>query len=163
MKLKSDVVSDTEKVGEVLGKLLGIDDVVCLIGGLGAGKTAFTRGLSRGWGSGSRVTSPTFTLINEYTRSTDDQIMHHLDCYRLSSNDDVETIGLDDILNTDGPTIIEWPEVVVGWLPADYIAILIEPVTTAAENGRWVSFQSTGPHSSKLVEELADRLMEEEK
>ncbi|MEM7347275.1 MAG: tRNA (adenosine(37)-N6)-threonylcarbamoyltransferase complex ATPase subunit type 1 TsaE, partial [Chloroflexota bacterium] len=108
LKLTSDEVETTELVGEMLGKQLQTADVICLIGELGAGKTALTRGIGRGWGTTQRVTSPTFTLINEYARPTDQSILYHLDCYRLVSEDDVETIGLEDILAADGAVIIEW-------------------------------------------------------
>lgn len=155
MKVKSESVADTEKLGSFLGKVLGADDVVCLIGGLGAGKTAFTRGLGYGWGSDSRITSPTFTLVNEYYRSTDGQIMFHLDCYRLGNDEDVETIGLEDILNIAGPTIIEWPDIANDWLPPDCVRVNIEPVTTTAEAGRWFVFSASGAHSAKLIENFS--------
>ena len=158
MKIKSESVTDTEKLGHLLGKLLGPDDVICLIGGLGAGKTAFTRGLSKGWGSHSRVTSPTFTLINEYTRTLDTHIMYHLDCYRLGSEDDVETIGLEDILNTQGPTVIEWPDIASDWIPDDHIQVNIEPFTTTADVGRWFTFSASGPSSKLLIKSLGDTL-----
>ena len=87
LNFNSGSPKETEEIGLQLGKLLQPFDVICLIGGLGAGKTALTRGLGQGWGTELRVTSPTFTLINEYARPSDGRIMYHLDCYRLMSDE----------------------------------------------------------------------------
>lgn len=143
----------TEELGEKLGKMLEPADVVCLIGELGAGKTAFTRGLGRGWGTTARVTSPTFTLINEYARPSDGRILYHLDCYRLTNDDDVETIGLEDILAADGAVVIEWPQVASSWLPDDRLSIEIEHVD---EDGRAFNFSGSGERSKWLVKQVSD-------
>ena len=79
----SSSVEQTTRLGVRLGELLQIHDLVCLSGDLGAGKTALARGIGRGWGSGLRVTSPTFTLVNEYPRLADGRVLYHIDCYRL--------------------------------------------------------------------------------
>lgn len=151
--LNTDSPKQTEELGEKLGKLLEPADVVCLIGELGAGKTAFTRGLGRGWGTTARVTSPTFTLMKEYARPSDGRILFHLDCYRLTNDDDVETIGLEDIFAADGAVVIEWPQVASGWLPDDRLSIEIEHVD---ETQRSFKISGSGERSDWLVKQVSD-------
>lgn len=151
--INTDSPKQTEELGQKLGKLLEPADVVCLIGELGAGKTAFTRGLGQGWGTTARVTSPTFTLINEYARPNDGRILFHLDCYRLTNDDDVETIGLEDILVADGAVVIEWPQVASGWLPDDRLSIEIEHVD---EETRAFKFSGSGERSKWLVNQVSE-------
>ncbi len=151
--INTDSPKQTEELGQKLGKLLEPADVVCLIGELGAGKTAFTRGLGQGWGTTARVTSPTFTLINEYARPNDGRILFHLDCYRLTNDDDVETIGLEDILAADGAVVIEWPQVASGWLPDDRLSIEIEHVD---EETRAFKFSGSGERSKWLVNQVSE-------
>lgn len=151
--INTDSPKQTEELGQKLGKLLEPADVVCLIGELGAGKTAFTRGLGQGWGTTARVTSPTFTLINEYARPNDGRILYHLDCYRLTNDDDVETIGLEDILAADGAVVIEWPQVASGWLPDDRLSIEIEHVD---EETRAFKFSGSGERSKWLVNQVSE-------
>jgi len=152
LKLSSAGVMVTELLGKLLGRQLKPADVICLSGGLGAGKTALTRGIGRGWGTPQRVTSPTFTLVNEYSRPQDDSILYHLDCYRLMSADDVETIGLDDILAADGSVIIEWPQVAAEWIPADHLSIEIQ---TVDENKRVFLLTAHGIRSKAIIDRLS--------
>lgn len=155
LKLTTDGVNATEQLGESLGAELIVGDVICLIGRLGAGKTALTRGIGLGWGTLQRVTSPTFTLVNEYSRESDGAILYHLDCYRLMSADDVETIALDDILAANGALVIEWPQVAEEWLPADYLSI---EITTDPNDDNCRQFQltATGPRSAKILKNLSN-------
>lgn len=150
-KITTDRVESSEALGEKIGRLLQNQDVISLNGPLGAGKTALTRGIARGWGTLDRVTSPTYTLVNEYRRAADAQTLFHLDCYRLSSADDAETIGLDDILAAEGAVIIEWAERIAAWLPLDHVEIRIEQ---PAEEAREFSFIGHGLRSRQLIEQL---------
>ncbi|MEM8861339.1 MAG: tRNA (adenosine(37)-N6)-threonylcarbamoyltransferase complex ATPase subunit type 1 TsaE, partial [Chloroflexota bacterium] len=158
IKINSDTVKKTEKIGALLGALLKEDSVICLLGGLGAGKTTLTRGIGLGWRAQDRITSPTFTLVNEYSRHEDDQKMYHLDCYRLQGSDDVETIGLEDLLDFPGPIVIEWPMVAMDWLPSDLLKIHITPFSTAADEGRSLDFVSSGPFSNELLKKFAKQI-----
>lgn len=99
-------------------------EVVAFTGGMGAGKTAFTRGLAIGLGAGDVASSPTFALVNEYTgRLT----VEHFDMYRVDSWDDLYSTGFFDYLGTDCVLVIEWSENVAGALPEDVIAVDIRP------------------------------------
>ncbi|MEM7335986.1 MAG: tRNA (adenosine(37)-N6)-threonylcarbamoyltransferase complex ATPase subunit type 1 TsaE [Chloroflexota bacterium] len=144
----SHSVEQTERFGVRLGGLLQMGDVVCLSGELGAGKTALARGVALGWGSLYRVTSPTFTLINEYPREKDGRILYHMDSYRLESEDDVMTTGVEDIL-LDGETVmIEWPEQLKTFLPADRLWITFDPFE---ETKRRIRFEAHGKRPFSLM------------
>ena len=147
----SSSAEQTVRLGVRLGELMGLNDVLCLSGELGAGKTALARGIGRGWGTIARVTSPTFTLIHEYARSKDGRILYHLDCYRLQNEADVETIGLEDVLDGYGPLMIEWPERVVTWLPADHLWITL---TYISQTRRSLRLEAHGPRSAELLQEF---------
>ncbi len=112
----------TVRFGARLGELLRPGDVITLSGELGAGKTTFIGGLSRGWGSSDQVTSPTFVLVNEYRRP-DGLRLWHLDCYRLTSGAEALALGLDDLLAGDGLVVVEWPEHIAGVLPAERLKL----------------------------------------
>ena len=113
---------ETESIGEELGRRLSAGSVIAYRGGLGVGKTAFTRGLARGLGCRSRVTSPTFTIVNEYRGDTP---LFHFDMYRLESEDALFDIGWDDFLLRGGVCAVEWSENVVDALPEDTVFVTI--------------------------------------
>ena len=98
----------TEKVGAALGKLLKPGAVIAYQGDLGAGKTAFTRGVACGLGAKESVTSPTYTIVNEYLSGK--YPLFHFDMYRLASADDLFDIGWEDYLDRGGVCAVEWSE-----------------------------------------------------
>ena len=99
---------ETEKVGEALGQVLRAGSVIAYEGDLGAGKTAFTRGLARGLGATEQVTSPTYTIVNEYLSGR--LPLFHFDMYRLASAEDLWDIGWEDYLDRGGVCAVEWSE-----------------------------------------------------
>ena len=99
---------ETERMGEELARVLAPGTVIAFTGDLGAGKTAFTRGLARGLGIDQRVTSPTFTIVNEYTGGR--MPLFHFDMYRLESSDELFDIGWEDYLRRGGVCAVEWSE-----------------------------------------------------
>ena len=107
MEYISHSEAETEALGEQLAAALSPGSVVAYRGGLGMGKTAFTRGLARGLGCRSRVTSPTFTIVNEYEGPTP---LFHFDMYRLASSEDLFDIGWEDYLARGGVCAVEWSE-----------------------------------------------------
>lgn len=114
---------DTQAAGERLAHTLASGDVIALTGELGAGKTCFVQGLARGLGATTWATSPTFVLINEYRARL---AIHHVDAYRVSGPAEMIDIGLLDLIDADGVTVIEWPERVRPLLPARTIEVTIE-------------------------------------
>ena len=98
----------TEEVGAALSKVLSPGTVIAYRGDLGAGKTAFTRGLARGLGYTDMVTSPTYTIVNEYLGGR--MPLFHFDMYRLHSSDDLWDIGWEDYLDRNGICAVEWSE-----------------------------------------------------
>ena len=100
--------AETEAVGEALGKAVRPGTVIAYQGDLGAGKTAFTRGLARGLGAKESVTSPTYTIVNEYL--TGRLPLFHFDMYRLASSEDLFDIGWEDYLDRGGVCAVEWSE-----------------------------------------------------
>ena len=99
---------ETEALGQALAELLVAGDIIAYRGDLGAGKTAFTRGLARGLGCREQVTSPTYTIVNEYLSGR--LPLFHFDMYRLSSSEDLWGIGWEDYLDRGGVCAVEWSE-----------------------------------------------------
>ena len=108
MEYMTNAPEETEALGEKLGKLLRPGTVLAYLGDLGAGKTAFTRGLARGLGCRETVTSPTYTIVNEYLGGR--LPLFHFDMYRLGSADDLWDIGWEDYLDRGGVCAVEWSE-----------------------------------------------------
>ena len=108
MEFLTNSPEETEAVGAALGKILMPGTVIAYRGDLGAGKTAFTRGLARGLGYAEPVTSPTYTIVNEYLGGR--LPLFHFDMYRLASSDDLWDIGWDDYLDRSGVCAVEWSE-----------------------------------------------------
>ena len=100
--------AETEFVGAALGKILKPGAILAYRGDLGAGKTAFTRGLAKGLGCTDMVTSPTYTIVNEYLSGR--LPLFHFDMYRLGSSDDLWDIGWEDYLERGGVCAVEWSE-----------------------------------------------------
>jgi tRNA threonylcarbamoyladenosine biosynthesis protein TsaE len=114
---------ETQAIGERLGARLTAGAVVACTGELGAGKTCFLQGLARGLGVTSDVTSPTFVLINQYRGRLP---VYHLDAYRTGSLTELVELGVEEMLDGDGVTVIEWADKLLPLLPARTIHVRIE-------------------------------------
>ena len=125
--------AETEAIGAALAKILPAGTVLAYRGDLGAGKTAFTRGLARGLGYSEPVTSPTYTIVNEYLGGR--LPLFHFDMYRLASSDDLWDIGWEDYLERGGICAVEWSE----------------NVDDAMENAVYVTIEKTGEESRKIT------------
>lgn len=121
VKLISHSVCETEQIGERLAKTLKGNEVIAFFGGLGMGKTAFTRGLAKGLDSTDYVSSPTFAIVNSYRGKFD---IFHFDMYRITSWDDLYSTGFFDYLDT-GVIVIEWSENIEAALPDNTIKITV--------------------------------------
>ena len=108
MEFITNAPEQTEKLGAALSKILPAGTIIAYRGDLGAGKTAFTRGLARGLGCTELVTSPTYTIVNEYLSGR--LPLFHFDMYRLHSSDDLWDIGWEDYLERGGICAVEWSE-----------------------------------------------------
>lgn len=129
--------AETEALGQRLAERLQPGDVIAYTGDLGAGKTAFTRGLARGLGITERITSPTFTIVNEYQGGR--LPLFHFDMYRLGSSDELYEIGWEDYLARGGVCAVEWSEIVADALEEDCIRVDIRQGDT--ENQRKITIE----------------------
>ncbi len=132
MRVISGSPLQTQQAGETLGTLLQPGDLICLSGGLGAGKTCLAAAIGKGWGGLPPLTSPTYTLVHEHRRNRDDGVLFHIDCYRLQDASEAMQAGLEEALDGQGTALIEWPERLGDALPPERL---------------WVSLEITGPAS----------------
>ena len=126
---------ETILLGERIGRSLKTDDIVALSGCLGAGKTTLIQGIAKGLGVQNWVTSPTFTLINEFEGKLN---LYHIDLYRIENIDDAEDLAIEEYFTKGGVTVIEWAEKIDSILPAETIRIGIKIVS---ENERSIDIK----------------------
>ena len=129
---------ETERIGSEFAASLPGGTVVAMYGDLGAGKTAFVRGMARGMGLDCRVSSPTFTIVNEYLGQRE---LIHFDMYRLSDADELFDIGWEDYLDRGGVCAVEWSERVLDALPPDTLFVRL---SRCPENENWRQIEITG-------------------
>lgn len=115
--LISHGAAHTQRIGECLARLLEPGDVICLEGNLGTGKTCLTKGIGRGLGVISAITSPTFVIISEYPLPGHRHRLYHIDLYRIHTNVETRALGITEYLYGDGICVIEWAEQAVDILP----------------------------------------------
>ncbi len=157
MKLFSDSPEKTIAIGRALGNLIDPGSVVCLQGSLGAGKTHFAKGVALGLAVEEHVTSPTFTIINEYEGRIP---LYHIDVYRLEDNGEAYELGLEEYLDSPGVILIEWPERVPGLLPDEYLTVEIKFPETDSQS-RELRFLPQGEKYKKLINRLRAVLIDE--
>ena len=151
-KFVSKSENDTIEFAHRMAKLLKNGDIIVLSGDLGSGKTKFTQGVLKYFGLENEISSPTFTIVNEYHK--DDINIYHFDVYRLADSDEFYAIGGDEYLN-NGICIIEWGEIIEDILPNDYIKISFTRDTSAeSENYRLLELEAFGPNSEKILSNL---------
>ena len=141
MRIISNSVEETERLGAAMAEKLPAGSVVAFSGDLGAGKTAFVRGMARGLGVTERVTSPTFTIVNEYEGGR--LPLFHFDLYRLGSADELFDIGWEDYLARGGICAVEWSENVAEAIENDAIRVSIR--RGAEENDRVITVEGVEP------------------
>ncbi len=138
---------ETRKLGRILGKVLRSGEVVALSGELGAGKTCLAQGIARGLGVSDKyeVTSPTFTLINEYPGRTK---LYHMDLYRLVGIGDLEDTGYEEVLLGKGIVVVEWAEKIRERLPQEALLISIEYL---GEQERKITISGSAAEKEQLI------------
>jgi tRNA threonylcarbamoyladenosine biosynthesis protein TsaE len=145
IEIISNSVAQTIEIARLIGEKLKDGDLLALSGELGSGKTCFTKGLALGLGVSAeyQITSPTFTLINEYPARCK---LYHFDVYRLNSYSEIEDLGYEEYLSGDGVVVIEWAEKIAKLIPRDSI---------------FINFEYIDEHSRKMIiRGLTNRLKE---
>ena len=143
-------LAETERFGQLLGRIATPGDVIILNGSLGAGKTTLTQFIGAGLKvpADTYITSPTFSLMHEYHGRLP---MYHMDLYRLSSGEEIEELGFLEYIYGEGLTIIEWPERLGELLPDDYLEINLD---ICGENSRSAAISAHGEKWEGRTDEL---------
>ncbi|QWT17712.1 tRNA (adenosine(37)-N6)-threonylcarbamoyltransferase complex ATPase subunit type 1 TsaE [Collinsella sp. zg1085] len=148
--------ADTEKLGELIAPKLRDGDVLVLSGGLGAGKTHFTKGVARGLGDTVPVTSPTFALMAVHDQGRIP--LFHFDLYRLEHAYELEDTGIFDVLGYEGVCLLEWGEQFQDELSDEFLRVVIEKT---AEGARRIYFDAVGARPKQLRQQILDTLEQE--
>ena len=142
MRYESFSADETEKIGVLIGGLSKAGNIYTLDGDLGAGKTVLAKGFAQGLGIREMISSPTFTIVNEYQSGV--MPFYHFDVYRISDPEEMYEIGFEEYLYGDGICLIEWGELIRDLLPENTISIRIEKDLSKGEdyrlihiNGEW--------------------------
>jgi tRNA threonylcarbamoyladenosine biosynthesis protein TsaE len=157
-RVKSAKVEQTRGWGKQLGGYLRGGDVVALIGELGAGKTAFAQGVGEAFRVKGPMTSPTFTLIHEYSgRIKGSEVrLVHMDLYRLQHPEEAEVIGVEDAFQEDAVCLIEWPEIIEDFLPGDR---LIVEILGSGEQPREIIFRADKSAWEQRLQEMTEVIL----
>lgn len=150
MKLIAERSQDTLRIAEALGTLLTEGSLLVLSGELGAGKTTFTQGLAKGLGVLRNVTSPTFTIMKNYQGRLS---LNHIDAYRLENV--IQDLGLDEYIDGDGVTVIEWADFIKDILPEENLDIEFQ---MNDDDSRTLIFSANGERYQEVLERLCMQL-----
>ena len=147
INIKTHSIGETQDLSQKIGNLIKQPLIIALIGDLGCGKTAFVQGLAKGLEvpDGYYITSPTFTLINEYPGRFP---LVHVDLYRLDSIEDLEDVGLDEMLYGQAVIAIEWADKLIGCLPAEQLLVTMEIIDDACRKS---TLDATGQDEVNLI------------
>lgn len=141
MKFLTNSVEETFNLGFNIGKNSSSGDIICLIGDLGTGKTHLTKGIANGLDISDHITSPTFTIVNEYNGRLK---LYHFDVYRVNDPDEIEAIGFDEYIFSDGVSIIEWANYIDELIPKeDAMYIYINKLNEDNINTREITVEYT--------------------
>ncbi|NLK87889.1 MAG: tRNA (adenosine(37)-N6)-threonylcarbamoyltransferase complex ATPase subunit type 1 TsaE [Clostridiaceae bacterium] len=148
-------VGETAELGKKLGRILQKGDDVCLTGELGTGKTALTGGIAAGLEIGGYITSPTFTIVNEYEGRLP---LYHFDVYRIGGPEEMFDTGYDEYIGGDGVTVIEWADIIKEILPEERIEINIEKDDRDDMDSRLITISFIGSRYAEYEGRLADEI-----
>lgn len=143
--------TQTRRFGARLGELLQAGDVICLAGELGVGKTRLAQGIGQGLGVEGPITSPSYTLINEYRPAPARLPFYHIDLYRLREAKETLTLGLEEYFYGDGVCVVEWADRVPEALPAEHLWIELRHI---AETKRGLLIKAVGNRYQELLREF---------
>lgn len=147
---RTSAADQTQELAGALAALCGAGDLLLLVGDLGAGKTAFSQGFGRAIGVTDPITSPTFTLANEYQGR---MLMHHLDVFRLEQLEDVRDLALPELLDGQAVTLIEWGDTIVPALPKEFLEVRL--LFGDEDDDRIIELRCVGPRWSARSRALA--------
>ncbi len=145
----SESPQETQQVGMQLGKLSQPGDVFLLVGGLGAGKTCLTQGIAWGLGIEGYAASPSFVLINQYRGRLP---LYHIDLYRLDSIEEVNELGLDDYLYSNGVCVVEWAEKAWAVLPRENLTV---EMSFLSDTSRSITIKPNGKRYIEMISQLS--------
>lgn len=131
-------VEETYKIGVLIGSRVNSGDIVCLIGDLGTGKTHLTKGIAKGLDIKDHITSPTFTIVNEYIGRLK---LYHFDVYRVNDPDEIAAIGFDEYIFSDGVSVIEWANYIEELIPPNNLSITIEKLPKLGDDFRKINIR----------------------
>ena len=140
--------TQTQRFGIRLGELLQPSDLILLSGELGSGKTTLVAGIARGWGGIQPVTSPTFTLVNEYSRPGNPMRLIHIDCYRVADAREALDFGIEEYLDAEAAVLVEWPERLGSIWPPDRLWVTLRHFN---ETKRSLRLEASGSRSEELL------------
>lgn len=141
MEYISECLEDTKRIAGEIADTLVPGDVLCMYGDLGAGKTAFVKGLAKGLGIDDHITSPTFTIVNEYFGRLK---LYHFDVYRIADPDEMYEIGYEEYVYGDGVSVIEWPQLIDEILPENRYNVVIDKDYDKHEDYRVIRIERVG-------------------
>lgn len=150
MTFETHSAAETQRVGRALAQQLQPDDVLVMLGDMGAGKSEFTRGLARGLGVTGYVTSPTFTILQVHDSGR--LPLYHFDWYRLSDPEELYELSMDEYLQNGGVAVIEWPSRAEEAVPESYLEVELCP---NGETTRLITFTPVG--GFRMLDEAALR------
>lgn len=154
LMLISNNIEETINLGRIIGEELNRGNIIALIGELGSGKTCITRGIARGMGISEEfhITSPTFTLINEYPGRIP---LYHLDVYRLSGSGDLEDLGYEEYFYGKGAIVIEWADKIKDIIPPDSIFVYLKYL---GEMKREIEISYEGDNTSEIIKRINEEV-----
>lgn len=149
MEFIANNATATMSLGKKLGKLVNPGDIICITGDLGSGKTHFTKGVAEGLEIEDPITSPTFTIVNEYKGRLK---LHHFDVYRVCDPDEIEAIGFDEYIFSDAVSIIEWSNFIEDLIPKEHIWVDIKKSLELGIDYRKISINYYGDRYNYIKE-----------
>lgn len=144
-----DTVEKTVDLGKQIGNLVNSGDIICLNGELGTGKTHLVKGIAVSLHINDYITSPTFTIVNEYQGK---HKLYHFDVYRVDDPDEISAIGFDEYIFSDAVSIIEWSNLIEEIIPNERLDILIEKLPSMGTDFRKISINYTGKRYDYIKE-----------
>ena len=153
--VKTRSYEETVEFGKKLGEILAPNDLICLSGDLGTGKTALTHGIAKSLGINSYITSPTFTIVNEHQGKYP---LFHFDVYRIADPDEMFDIGFEEYLSSEGVSVIEWGELIRDILPNEIININVKKALEESLDTRLIEVDFVGDRYSDYQKRLEEIL-----